>query len=549
MTTTEKLADELIEVIADEDPLLATMYGIRDRDDVLPDLAEDADRELRARASGIVNQARALGAEALNPVDQVTRAVIEEQAEAVRHRIDARAVEYTITNHFVAPAARVIHYLPRVPIADSVQAEAYVSRLSQFSAYLSAAGQRHVDGADAGRLPVSRLVQGAIEQLDRAVGVGDADPLLDPLRDMPLYAEKARSLLESDIRPALGRYRTVIEKLAPHARPDERPGLCWITGGEAMYGGLIRVHTDTGHSAGHLHQIGKDLVAGLEAEFAQSGAKLFGTTDVARIFHRLRYDEKLRWHDGQEMLAAARSAVAKAEVAAPHWFSVIPAQRCVVQAVPPEQEAAVPSGMYLMPSPDGKRPGTYFTNISSPQDRFRHFAEAAAFHEGVPGHHLQVTRAQGLDDLPMLRRLPLSTAYVEGWGLYSERLADEMGLYSDELSRMGMLVLDSMRAVRLVVDTGLHAKGWSRAEAVAYMRANTAMPDVEIEAEVNRYIALPGQALSYMVGRLEINRIRRAAQDALGDRFDIRTFHDKLLSGGTLPLAVLADVVAGWATS
>jgi uncharacterized protein (DUF885 family) len=203
--------------------------------------------------------------------------------------------------------------------------------------------------------------------------------------------------------------------------------------------------------------------------------------------------------------------------------------------------------MYLMPSPDGKRPGTYFTNISSPTDRFRHFAEAAAFHEGVPGHHLQVTRAQGLDDLPLLRRLPLSTAYVEGWGLYAERLADEMGLYSDELSRMGMLVLDSMRAARLVVDTGLHAKGWSRAEAVAYMRANTAMPVVEIEAEVNRYIALPGQALSYMVGRLEINRIRGAAQQALGDRFDIRTFHDKLLSGGTLPLAVLADVMADWA--
>jgi uncharacterized protein (DUF885 family) len=548
MTTTEMLADDLVEVILDEDPLFATLYGIRDRDSALRDLSVEAARVLRARAVAIAARARALDETTLPAEDRVTRAVIEEQAAAVIDRIDARAPEYTVTDLFVAPAARVLHYLPRVPVTGTTQASAYVSRLAQFGDYLATAARRHLDGAESGRLPVSRLVRSAIEQL--APGAGDA--LLAPLRQDGLeqHAEQAVLLLDSVIRPALAGYRTVLaEKIAPLARGDEQPGLCWITGGESIYAGLIRVHTGTTQRAEQLHQIGKDLVAGLEAEYARSGAKVFGTTDTAEIFHRLRSDPRLRWNTGREMLDAARVAITKAEQAAPDWFTVIPDQRCVVEAVPPAQEGAVPSGTYLMPSPDGKRPGTFFTNTSRPTERFRHVAEVTAFHEGVPGHHLQVTRAHGLTGLPMLRRLPLSTAYVEGWGLYSERLADEMGLYSDELSRLGMLVLDSMRAVRLVVDTGLHANGWSRAEAVDYMRANTAMPDVEIEAEVSRYIADAGQALAYMVGRLEIDRIRATAESTLGDRFDVRAFHDTLLGGGPLPLAVLADVVAEWAAT
>lgn len=288
------------------------------------------------------------------------------------------------------------------------------------------------------------------------------------------------------------------------------------------------------------------IVALSNNSIARSGQKVFGTSDIVAIFHRLRFDKKLRWRDGNEILDVGRIAVAKAEGLAPSWFTVVPNRRCAVEAVPPEQDAAIPSGMYLTSSPDGKRPGTYFTNITRPTERFRYFAEVLAFHEAVPGHHFQVTRAQGLSHLPMLRRLPLSTAYVEGWALYTERLADEMGLYSDELSRMGMLVSDVLRAVRLVVDTGLHAKGWSRAEAVEYVRTNTVLPDLEVEAEVNRFIGYPGQALAYMVGRLEINRIRAAAQHSLGDRFDIRTFHDTVLREGALPLAVLADVVTDW---
>jgi uncharacterized protein (DUF885 family) len=195
---------------------------------------------------------------------------------------------------------------------------------------------------------------------------------------------------------------------------------------------------------------------------------------------------------------------------------------------------------------DGTRPGTYFANTYRAEERDRYSSESTAFHEAVPGHHFQLALAQELAELPLLRRIAPVTAYSEGWGLYAERLADEMGLYSDPVSRLGMVTKDSMRAARLVVDTGLHAMGWSRQQAVDYMAANTAMPRVDIEFEVDRYIADPGQALAYMVGRLEIQRIRARAETALGDRFDIRAFHDAVLCDGPLPLGVLDEVVQAW---
>ena len=551
MTTADMLADELIDVFTDEDPLLASVYGIREADHSMRDLSEDAESAVRARAFDIMTRAQALDDAALPAVDRITKGAVEELALTVCHRIDSRAVEYTVTDFFVAPVARALYFVPRVTVNDKAQAEAYVARLAQFRHYLTTAARRHVDGTGAGRPPVARLVDSAVAQVDRVLDAGADDPLLKPLRQdgMEKYAEQGRQLLESEIRPGLAAYRAVLGKIAPQARPDSRPGLCWITGGESIYAGLIRVHTDADRPPEELHQIGKDLVAKIHAEITRSGQKVFGTSDIVAIFHRLRFDKKLRWRDGNEILDVGRIAVTKAESLAPNWFTVVPNRRCAVEAVPPEQDAAIPSGMYLTSSPDGKRPGTYFTNITRPTERFRYVAEVLAFHEAVPGHHFQVTRAQGLSHLPMLRRLPLSTAYVEGWALYTERLADEMGLYSDELSRMGMLVSDVLRAVRLVVDTGLHAKGWTRAEAVEYVRTNTVLPDLEVEAEVNRFIGYPGQALAYMVGRLEINRIRAAAQHSLGDRFDIRTFHDTVLREGALPLAVLADVVTDWMKS
>jgi len=309
------------------------------------------------------------------------------------------------------------------------------------------------------------------------------------------------------------------------------------------------VHTTTDRTPEELHQTGLDLMARLTEEYAEIGGRVFGVTDRREIFHRMTTDPDLRWTDGAELLAAAATAIERAEEAAPRWFGRLASQRCKVEPVPEVDAPSAPAAYYMIPSLDGIRPGIYFANTDKAEQRDRFTAEVIAFHEAVPGHHFQLSIAQELTDLPLLRRIAEVTAYAEGWGLYTERLADEMGLYSDDLARLGMLAMDSLRAGRLVVDTGLHAKGWSRAQATDYLRDNTPLSDLEIGNETDRYVAYVGQALSYMVGRLEIQRIRARARQTLGAAFDIRAFHDVVLGGGPLPLAVLDEVVSAWAAS
>jgi uncharacterized protein (DUF885 family) len=246
------------------------------------------------------------------------------------------------------------------------------------------------------------------------------------------------------------------------------------------------------------------------------------------------------------MLEHARRVVTAAEEEAPRWFATVPEQPCAVEAIPEAEEAGMAAAYYMPGAIDGSRRGTYYLNTSKPEERHRYAAEDIAFHEAVPGHHFQLSIALEMTDLPMARRVLLDTACAEGWGLYSERLADEMGLYSDDVARMGLFAADSWRASRLVVDTGLHAFGWSRQQAVDWLASNTPMPRIEVESEVDRYISHPGQALAYMVGRREIVRLRGRAAGRLAAAFDLKQFHDLLLRVGMLPLPALARTVERW---
>jgi uncharacterized protein (DUF885 family) len=376
------------------------------------------------------------------------------------------------------------------------------------------------------------------------------EPAAEGTVDLPAFQAERDRLLAEVVHPALACYREMLEvEVLTHGRPDDRPGLCWLPDGEDYYARLVRAHTTTDRTPAELHQIGLDLIASLRDEYAEVGSRTLGTADLGEIFARLRTDPTLRWRDGEELLTTARATIARAEGAAPQWFGRLPSQRCQVAAVPQTEAPGAPAAYYLAPALDGSRPGVYFANAYQADQRGRATYEAVGFHEGVPGHHLQLTLAQELTELPLVRRVIPFTAYAEGWGLYAERLADEMGLYSDDLARLGMLSMDSMRAARLVVDTGLHAKGWSRQQVVDYLRATTANPEAEIQTETDSYIAAPGQALGYMVGRLEIQRLRAQAQRILGDRFDIRSFHDTVLGNGSLPLTVLAELVHAWAAA
>jgi uncharacterized protein (DUF885 family) len=313
-----------------------------------------------------------------------------------------------------------------------------------------------------------------------------------------------------------------------------------------MYRALARLHTSTTYTPDELHAMGREIIGQVRDELVETGSGLWQTSEPAEIFAHLRDDPELRYRNREEMLEHARRVVAAAEEEAPNWFATIPDEPCTVEPVPEAEEAGMAAAYYMPGAIDGSRQGTYYLNTSKPRERHRYTAEDIAFHEAVPGHHFQLTIAKEATDLPLARRVLHDTACAEGWGLYSERLADEMGLYSDDVARMGLFAADSWRASRLVVDTGLHALGWSRQKAVDWLASNTPMPHIEIESEVDRYISYPGQALAYMVGRREIVRLRALATDRLATAFDLKQFHDLMLRVGILPLPALARTVERW---
>ncbi|GAA2811012.1 DUF885 domain-containing protein [Saccharopolyspora taberi] len=542
MATPEQLADELLDLIFEGDPVRASIYGDRTRDDLLPDLSAAAEQSRRAQLEDVRRRAMAVDTEHAELEQRLTIAVVVHQAEAAIDRIDSRSVEYGINGSLFAPVSGLLGALARVSVTDADQARAFLRRLAAIPRFTETVVQRHREGLATGMLPVQPLVEEAVDQLDRLLAAPGTDPLLE--QDMHGLDAERRELLDEVVHPALRRYRDVLAtEVAPASRPADKPGLCWLPSGRDIYRRLVRSHTTTQRTPQELHETGLRIGADLRREYAELGARALGVSDPAELTERLRSDPALRWRDADDLLTTARDAISRAEAAAPDWFGRLPSQGCEVRSIPPSSGRST-GDYYTPPALDGSRPGIYFAATDRAAERVRYTAEVIAFHEAVPGHHFQLTLAQELTGLPRLRRLLAINAYTEGWGLYTERLADEMGLYSGDLARIGMVSEDSLRAARLVVDTGIHEFGWSRQQAVDHMLEHTTLPPPEVAAEVDRYIQLPGQALSYMVGRLEIERIRAAARDRLGADFDIRAFHDAVLGHGALPLSTVDMVVA-----
>ena len=504
------LSDEMFQVAMDREPLFASLVGVAGWDDRLEDLSDDGEREVRRRLDDILSRV------ATSDEDPVTLAVVRHQAEFARHRIDARLVEHTVAEGLAAPVNNLLMTAPQVDMSR---------RLAQVPRFLDQVAARV---RDSDRRPLRRHVLSTSARL--------ASFLESPAQDWEGDSS-------GDIRAAIARYRETLLALDA-TRDDDRAGLCWLPDGERNYAALVADYTTTTRTPGELHQLGLDLIARLREEYAEIGSRAWGTADVSRIFHRLRTE--LLWDNEEEMVTHAVRAIARAEAEAPRWFGRMPKARCEVKLVEEAERATAPIAYYLQAPLDGSRPGVYWLNPLGATERSRTQSETTAFHEAIPGHHYQTTLAAETE-LPDLRKYAAIDAYLEGWGLYAERLADEMGLFSSDEQRLGMLSADAMRAARLVVDTGLHAFGWSRQRAVDYLRANTVMPEPEIQSEVDRYVEVPGQALAYMVGRIEIQRLRAEARERLGDRFDVREFHDLVVGSGPVPLSTLDDLVTTWA--
>ncbi|MEV7548623.1 DUF885 domain-containing protein [Amycolatopsis sp. NPDC089917] len=535
--TAAELADELLDVLATEMPLMATFDNIPGHDRELRDVSEAGDARLREKAVRIAGQA----ARSADP-DRITLGVVTHHAESLLTRLDARLCEFIVAEPMASEGIGALSWLPQLEPSGEQAEEDYLARLAALPEFFATLAGRHRAGIKSGRTPVERAVRNAVEHLDRLLAA-EPSSLIVPA----VTGDRAERLFTEKVRPALVAYREVLAReIAGHGRPDERPGLCWLEGGKESYAGLVKTHTTTGASPEELHETGLAIGRALDEEYRRLGAVVFGEDDPVAVRRLLRTDPSLRWRDADEMITTATEAVARATAAAPGWFRQVPSAECVVRAVPEADGPSAAQAYYMPPSADGSRPGVYTTNAYRVTERFRFIAESVAFHEAVPGHHFQACVSFGLEGVPPLRKLVPLSAFDEGWALYTERLADEMGLYSDDVMRLGMVAEDSLRAARLVVDTGLHALGWTRQQCVDYLTEHCVLSDAEVRSETDRYIEWPGQALSYMTGRLEIQRLRAFAEERLGEAFDIRDFHYVVLGNGQVPLPVLDDVVRDW---
>lgn len=379
--------------------------------------------------------------------------------------------------------------------------------------------------------------------------VVDTVARLQGLKKDPLSNEFVE-LIDGEIKASFARYLSLLkDELLPAGRVAEKVGMHALPEGLACYEASVRAHINLDRSADEIHALGLKELEQINADMAALGQKLFGTTDLASTVAHLRTSKELHFTSEEEIVAKAESSLARAKAAIPRSFGVLPKADCTVVKIPDFEAPYTTIAYYKEPQPDGAKPGEYYINTYKPETRPRFEMEVLAYHESIPGHHLQIAISQEQEALPLFRRYGGSTAFVEGWALYTERLADEMGLYSGDLDRMGMLSYDAWRASRLVVDTGIHAKAWTREQAENFMQVHTALTQGNIKNEVDRYISWPGQAVAYKTGQVEIFRLRAMAQEALGEAFVLADFHDTVLKQGAVTLPVLAAQVEAWIAS
>lgn len=335
--------------------------------------------------------------------------------------------------------------------------------------------------------------------------------------------------------------------------PDRDGGVWRLPEGEDYYNARLRLSTTTDLTADQIHQIGLNEVTRLQGEMQTIMDQVGFEGSLQEMFAFLKTDPRFQYPNTPEgkaqYLTDSRAFIAQVMEAAPRWFSDLPEAALEVRAVEPWRESTASIAFYNSPAPDGSRPGIYYVNLSDMTQVLKPQIEGISYHEGAPGHHFQIAYAQEMQGLPSFRRFGGYGAYAEGWGLYAEQLGKEMGFYQDPYSDFGRLSTELWRAVRLVTDTGLHSKRWSREQAIDYFRQNSLLSERDIVKEVERYITSPGQATSYKIGELKIMELRQRAQAALGDRFDIRDFHAVVLGSGSVPLEVLEDQVDAWIAS
>ena len=441
-----------------------------------------------------------------------------------------------------------------IPFDNTRQYEDYLTRLKAIPTVLEQSTAVARQGLRDGLMPPKFVLEKVVAQIDTIATPAGADSAFaEPLKHFPdsvPQADRTRlraailAAIDDDVRPAyrkLGKF--VAEDYAPHGRTE--PGIWQLPNGDAIYRYRVEQQTTTRRNPASIHELGLAEVKRIEAQMTAIAATR-GYTDLASFRAALKKDPKLRPNSRDDVLERYRGFIAQMQPELPKLFGVLPKTPVVVMPFEQYREKGEQIASYQQGTPDGSRPGQLYVNTGDFAERSTTLIESVAYHEGIPGHHLQFSIAQTLPGLPPFRQQAASIAYIEGWALYAERLAKEIGFYKDPLSDYGRLSSELWRADRLVLDTGVHYKHWSRQQMVDYFRAHSDIDEASIQSETDRYITWPGQALAYTIGQLKMLELRERAKKTLGERFDIRAFHDEILGGGALPLDVLEARVNAW---
>jgi len=548
----ELLAEDFFKASLESSPTSAIMRGRKEYFDQIEELTEEKFEKEIQNVNNFKQRLSEIDFENLSSREKVTYGMLEFALDSNHDSLIDRSWEFSAG--VAGFEGFLIDYNQQMFVPDKESSDMLLKRLELYQRFYTQISDVQKQGLNKNRVATQRNLERSIDQLESYLDTSlEEDPLLlvnfSPEIDeneVSQWKDKAKDIIEKYVRPSVMSY---LEQLQvdhlPKGRTDENPGIMWIDGGEEVYLRSLRKYT--GHketTVKEVHEIGLSEIDRLKKEFFEIGKNVFdGVEKPEDVLYKMQTEPSMRYESKEQMLQLAVDTIERAYKPLAEWFTVFPKAPCKVLPVPAQSEKHAPPAYYFPPLPDGSRDGTYFLNTYKAETKSIFEAESVAFHEAIPGHHLDRTIAVELEDVPHFQRYTASTAFVEGWGLYSEQLANEMGLYSNDVQQLGRLGNDAWRACRLVLDTGMHGMGWSRDQAIDFFRSNSPIEEINANIETDRYIAWPGQACAYKMGQLKIEELRRRAENELGEKFDIRYFHDEVLCDGGITLSILENKI------
>jgi uncharacterized protein (DUF885 family) len=548
-TPVNDLAERYWQAILELDPTTATFYGDERYADRLDDPGPEGRAQVRALMERTRDEATAIDTDGLPTEDRITRDILKVIAELQIEQDDQGLYQLKVVDQMSGPQQLLPQLTQFQPADTPERLEAFLARLHAYPDYMAANTEILRDGIASGLTAPRIVAERTIAQIERMLAVPIESAIVPSMVKVASEEdrERVRDAVRDHVYPADQAFLDGLRDDYLRACREE-PGIWSAPNGEAIYRTAIRSWTTLDLDPQEVHQIGLDDLATIEDERREISRRAGFGDDTAAYRASLDADVANTPQTKDELVARATEDIERALAASPHFFGVLPKAPCEVRPVEEYKEKDAPFAYYYPPAPDGSRPGIYYANgYDLPSRKYTKLA-TTTFHEAAPGHHFQITLEMENPHLNTFRRLgakAVGGAYIEGWGLYSERLADEMDLFRDEGERFGMLDAQAWRAARLVVDTGLHALRWPRQRSIDFLRG-AGLSETDAVIETDRYIAWPGQALTYKIGQREIERLRAELSRRDGSAFDLRAFHDALLGHGSLPLATLARELPNW---